>query len=219
MHRVSVAAVSLMLAALAVAACATGTPGTSSVSTLAGGSPVAIQSIPPLCSYGPPSGALPIIDTNADPTLAAMFPTQVNGQPVTDVVTIKYKEYICSFFGEFSPGGQALIQALLAAGIDPTTMSQGSASTTVNGADVGYLAYRTPNVDATRLLALYPRLGVLSYGESAPTLGQATIGGKSVTTATSASGVVDYLYPHGDVVWVVTPSDAATVATLLGALP
>lgn len=222
----------LVAGAMAVAACggaASPTTGPINVPTLP---PINLPTLPPINlpsiaipslpigSFAIPSFAFPSFDTNADPQLAAMFPTQVGGQPVTEVQTFNYLQFVSAFGGAGADSTQAFVAALTQAGIDPSTVSIGTAKTTVDGDEVSITAFRTPNVDATRLLALAPQLQQLTDPTAElPTVGTANVGGKTVTTLTDSDGNVDYVYPHGDVLWGTDSSDQTVVGTILSALP
>ena len=218
----------LVAAALAVAACGgTAAPTVPPVNVPSIAIPsIAIPSIaiPPIVL---PSGALPSIafpsfNTNADPALAARFPTQVAGQPVTNVQTVRFMDFL-TLLGSTDPTTtSAFTQALTSIAVDPNTLTEGTATATVNGNSVQFEAIHMPGADANRFIQIWPQVTVLfSPEDQPPTLGQASIGGKSVSTLTDPStGDVTYLYANGDVVWSVSSAAAqAEVAAVLTALP
>ena len=217
----------LVAAMLAVAACGgTATPTVPPINVPSIAIPsIAIPSIAiptlPGGSIAIPTFALPSFDTNADPALAARFPTQIAGQPVTDIQTVRFMDFL-TLLGSSDPAqATAFTQAMASIGVDPRTLTEGTGMATVNDSTVPFEAIHTPGVDANRFIQVMPQLSVLfSPEDQPPTLGQATIGGKNVTTLTDPStGDVSYLYANGDVVWSVNSSDQAEVEAVLAALP
>lgn len=212
----------LVAAMLAVAACGgTTTPTVPPINVPS----IAVPSIsiPSIAIPTLPSGsfAIPSFNTNADPALAAVFPTQVDGQPVTNVQTFRFMDFL-TLLGSSDPAqATAFTQAMASIGVDPNTLTEGTGTASVSGSDVQFEAIHTPGVDANRFIQIMPQLTVLfSPEDQPPTLGQTTIGGKTVTTLTDASsGDVQYMYAHGDVAWSFSSTDQAEVAAVLAALP
>ena len=173
-------------------------------------------------SFAIPSFAFPSFNTNADPELAAKFPTQVGGQPVTDVQTVNFMEFFSAFGGGDAYEQariQAFVQLLASAGIDASKLSFGNAKTTVNGNDVQIQAFRTPGGSAATFISLWPQLAAIDQtSNTPPTQGTANIGGKNVTTFTDSDGNVTYVYPSGDTVWSVDTSDQAEAAAVFQAI-
>ena len=175
----------------------------------------------PSGSFSLPSFAgFPSFETNADPTLAAEFPTQVSGQPVTNVETSRYMDLLnllASDHPEQIQGFQAAMQGI---GVDPNAVSLGTADTTANGDDIKITAIRTPGVDANQLLSVLPALAAASGGDTTPPIvSQANIGGKNAIVLTDADENLSYVYVHGDVAWSTNSDNAADVATVFAALP
>jgi len=205
-------------AVLAVAACGGGTttPTVPAVN-------VPSIAIPSIAIPTLPSGsfAIPSFETNADPALAARFPTQVAGQPVTDVTTYRFMDLL-NEWNSSQPAQLAMFtQAMSGIGVDPNTLTGGNGTATVDGSTVSISAIHTPGVDANRFIQIFPQLTQLfSPEDQPPTLGQTTIAGKNVATLTDAStGDVSYLYANGDVVWSVSSTDMNEVTQVLSALP
>jgi len=223
MRKLSIVSGALVATALAVAACGS-TPAASTLPTLPAVPSFAVPSIaiPSIAIPTLPVGsfALPGFSfSNGDPTLTSRFPTQIAGQPVTNVYTVNFISFFQAF-GQSDPESsarlQAFVQLLASAGIDATQVSFGSASVTVNGDEDQFQAFRTPGSDATKFVALYPQLAALNQSDTPPpVVGTANIGGKSVSTFTDVSTeTVTYIYPSGDVVWSMDtrfPDDAAAV--------
>ena len=192
--------------------------------------PISIPTVPPIPSISIPNGsfalpsfAFPSFNTNADPDLAAKFPTQVGGEPVTNVETVNFMEFFTAFGGLGDAYAQAHMQALVALlssnGIDATKLSFGRGDTQINGDTVRIQAFRTPGAQATQLLALWPQLQAISSTDNtAPTQGTANVGGKNVTTFTASDGTVTYVYPSGDILWSTDTSDPTEAAAVFQAL-
>ena len=221
----------LLVAALAVAACGgTSTPTVPPVTLPSIAIPsIAIPSfaIPSIAlpSFALPSGlggsfAIPSFNTNADPALAAMFPQTIGGQPVTSVQTYSYAEFLALLASGDPTTAQAIESTLTSAGVDPTTLTFGTADATVNQDNLHISAVHTPGVDATRILNVFPQLQQVSNpGASPPTVEQANIGGKSVAKVTDSTGSITYAYTKNDVLWTFGASDDTEAATVLQALP
>lgn len=171
-------------------------------------------------SFAIPSFVIPSFDTNADPALAAMFPQTVGGQPVTDIRTYSYAQFLALLSAGDPTSAQAIEGALSGAGVDPTTLTFGTAGATVNGDDLNITAIHTPGADASKILNLFPQLEQLANpGASPPTVEQVNVGGKSVAKVTDSDGNLSYVYPKNDVLWTVDASDDNEAATVLQALP
>jgi hypothetical protein len=195
--------------------------------------PINLPTLPPLGSFAIPSFAIPSFsipsfaipsfDANADPALAAKFPTTINGSPVTNVTTYNLVQFMTAI-SQANPNSaqqlQQLVTVLQGAGMNPSTLAFGNADVTINGEDQGIGAFHVPGGSATTLLSLFPQLYALQNDrETPPTIAQANVGGKAVTTVSEAgSDTVDYLYPSGDVLWDINSSDPQAAATILAAL-
>ncbi len=226
MHKLSVVS-GLIVAGAVAAACSGGTPAASSGPTTP---PINIPSIAipsieiptlPTGSFEIPSFAIPSFDANADPALAARFPQTVAGQPVTDVKTYSFIAFFQAFGtdAETQAEVQAEVAALTGAGIDATTLAIGNGVATVNGTPVEVGAFHTPGADSGKLLSVWAQLAAIGNPDQAPpTVGQATVGGKNVTTFTDDTGSVSYAYVQGDVLWLVDTTDPAEAEAVFSAL-
>ena len=171
-------------------------------------------------SFAIPSFVIPSFNTNADPALAAMYPQTIGGQPVTNVQTLAYAQFLALLATGDPTSAQAIQSILTNAGVDPTTMTFGTAEATVNQDSVNISAVHTPGVDATKVLSVFPQLQqVTNPQESPPTAQQVTVGGKTVAKVTDSSGDVTYAYPKNDVLWTFSATDDTEAATVLQALP
>jgi hypothetical protein len=166
-------------------------------------------------SFEIPSFSIPSFNTSADPDLAARFPKTVDGQPVTNVQTFRFMEILTAIQTDQAQIDQ-FTAVLTQAGIDPNTITFGTAQCTVGGSTKNIQAIRSPGGDANRFLQ---SLAAIAQATGSPiALSPANIGGKNVQVATSGSSA-DYYYPNGDIAWFLSGVDAATAATILAALP
>ncbi len=195
------------------------TPGVGGTSGPAGATsgPAGTSSVAPGASQQPgPSFA-------GDPELAAKFPKQVDGQPVTNVTTARFIDFMSAF--DTTPSAAAstkaqidsMRQTLSAIGIDLNTIVFGYGTATVNGSSVGIQALRIPGQDANKLIQNYLLFSSSNQGD---TLSKETIGGKNVTVVKSATGFASaWLYATGDIAWEVSTSSQDEAAAVFAALP
>ncbi len=205
---------------------ATPAPGT----TAAPGTPAAPvgQTTPPgggdisqLCA-GKPTFS---IDASPQPTVApdaalnARFPTEIDGQPVTDVRSYNYVDGSC-FYGASAEGMQNLAQFFSPQVL--LQLSQGSAHATVDDEDVYISAFRTPGADPNQLFAHLPEflaaIGVDQADIAGYSAEQGTIGGKNAYVITDPDGDKSYSLVSGDTVFTVndvTEDQAGIVFTAI----
>jgi hypothetical protein len=163
----------------------------------------------------PGTSQTPFPSFAGDSDLAAKFPTQVAGQPLTNLTTLKFVDFVRAF----STAAQidTTRQTFAALGIDLDTVVFGSATATVNGSPVGIQAFRVPGQDAGKLIQNY---ALLSSNNEGDTLKQETSGGKSVSVVRSADGFAStWMYANGDILWLVSTSDQTEAAAVFSALP
>jgi len=181
--------------------------------------PVPSIAIPtlPSGSFAIPSFAIPSF--NGDPTLAASFPKTVGGQTVSQVQTALYAELFSAFGGGNSEDAQRFAQSMTAIGVDPNTVSYGSAHVQLADSDT-ITAIRAPGYPAAQFLAAVPQLeAILQPDQPAPIVGQVSIGGKTVTTFTDSDEKVTYYYPSGDTIWTTDSTNPTDLAAIFAALP
>ncbi|HEY7024029.1 MAG TPA: hypothetical protein VH371_03615 [Candidatus Limnocylindrales bacterium] len=220
--------------ALAVAACSGTTTPTVPPINVPTLPPVNVPTLPPinlpslslgsfsLPSFSIPSFSIPSYDANADPALAAKFPTTINGAPVTDLTTVNFVQFF-SAFSQTDPNSQAQMQQLVTVlqngGIDPTTLAFGNAEVEIDSNAEQIAAFHTPGASGATLLNLFPQLAALEAdNETQPTIAQANVGGKTVTTVDDGSGSIDYLYPSGDILWDVSTDNPNAAALIMAAV-
>jgi hypothetical protein len=158
---------------------------------------------------------LPLPSFGGDPELAAKFPTQVAGQPVTDLLTVVFIDFIRGF-GTTEAQLSSTRQAFNALGIDLDKVVYGSADALVNGNPVSFQAFRVPGQDAAKLMKNY---ALLSSDNEGDTLESASSGGKSVSVIKSAGVASTWMYASGDTLWSVNTSDPDEAAAVFAALP
>ena len=176
-----------------------------------------------------PCAAIPTIDPNnppetlgltGDPTLEAEFPTELDGESVTDVSSARWIEALCSM------GGQASVDAAarnLPPGLDLSAMSVGSAAATVDGKPVTIVAFRLPGHRGDELLGVVGNLSAAIFPDTAKftsALTASTAGGKNVSRWTNpADGRDSYLYASGDTLWTVDSINQSQADKIFAALP
>ena len=203
------------------------TPGVGGTSGPAGATsgPAGTSSVTPgASSVAPGTSQLPIPSFAGDPELAAKFPKQVDGQPVTNVTTARFSDFFSAF--NTTPSAAASTKAELDSlrtifagiGLNFDAMVFGSAQATVSGSSVGITAVRVPGQDANKLIQNYAMIpSALSSGD---TMSQATVGGKNVTVVKSATGTAStWMYANGDTLWEVSTSNQDEAAAVFTALP
>jgi hypothetical protein len=213
----------MMLAACSSAAPSGSTPPAVTPAPVASATPVPDASATPPAATTPPATATapgasqgPNPSFAGDPELAARFPTQVDGQPVTNVTTARLVDFLRAFN---TPEAEidSDRQKLATIGIDLDTITMGSANATVSGLPVGILAYRLPGQDANKLIQNY---GMLESPDPGDTMSQETIGGKNVTVIKRAgSTTTTWTYANGDVMWSVVHTDQKVAEVVFAALP
>jgi hypothetical protein len=163
--------------------------------------------------------ASPVIPSFApDPVIVALFPAEIDGQPVTDVQSASWLQTICFY------GGQAQVDRLKATSSGGTLLANltfGSATANVGGSDVNLSAFRIPGSDGNQIIqnASLFVAGLTGQTPEPFTTTQTTIGGKAAYVITDSSGSVSYAYVKGDAVVVIDNADATQAATILAALP
>jgi hypothetical protein len=174
-----------------------------------------------------PVAGTPVAGTPAAPpsftpdfTLAAKFPAAIDGQPVTNVQTALYIDFLRQF-GSTADEVQKAIDVFSAMGLDFTRMSFGSGSATVDGTSVGLIALRTPDADANKIVQNYALIaGALDASPPpAPTMTQLSIGGKNVTRAVDSAGKATVLYVTGDTLFLIQDTTDSQTTKILQALP
>lgn len=168
-----------------------------------------------------PSFAVPSFSFTPDLALEALFPKTIDGNKVK-VISLHVKD-IQAFF-ESDPKTKAAFQTFLAAlGKTLDDVSEAVGQLTLAGTPRTIVAIRVAGADPTALVTALIQLGIAQQTVPADYAeGTATVGGKNVVTITNTKDStvpINYVYSYQDVVFLVNETNAATAATLLGALP
>lgn len=189
---------------------------TAPVQTPSGGTP-----LPTLPSFEIPSFTIPSFSFTPDTQLESLFPKTIAGKPVK-VQSLHVRDIQTTF--ESNPKSKKIFQEFLAAlgkTIDDVSIAFGSVELT-SGLE---------SIVAARVAGADP--GTLLQGGITVTIAQkthpenwasatATVGGKNVATLTDTTdphASVEYLYPYGEVVFIVDTDKTDVAATLVSALP
>jgi len=204
---------SAALGTLFLAGCAANAPTTS------GGSPAAVTTPPATSgatasSGGSASGGLPIPGLNADPALEAQLPSQVRGR------TLQKLSFRGSDFLSFAGGADNDLKNMFERlGTSPQNMTVALALDASDQLGAETFAFKLAGTDANRLLQ---ELVNSARAENKDVVvGQATLGGKSVTSITnpgSDEGVI-YAYAKGDTVFAVQSKDPGVADEVLRQMP
>ena len=209
--------VALLTLAAMSAACVSTSPPASTAPTAPSSAPTAPSTVGPTTaptSAGSTDGAtFSIPSFMPDTILEAAFPDQIDGQPVTDVTTAAFLAMMQSFD---TPQEEldAFVAAMQSIGVNPTTISLGSAQATVGGDEVFFQALRVPGGSAAAVIDQITRLNP----DDPRVLTAGTLGGRPVTVATDSGGDVDYYYFNGEYAWLLS-MDEAQAAVVLADLP
>jgi hypothetical protein len=164
----------------------------------------------------PASFALPSLIP--DPTIDAIFPDQIDGQPVTDVQSASWLQSICFYSGQAGvdemkarPGGSALL----------ANLTYGTAKATVGDESVTISAFRVAGQDANQVIQNMTLFitGLTGQTPEPFTTAQVSLGGKNVIAVTNSNGDVSYAYVIGDIVISVNDVDETQSATIFAAFP
>ena len=133
--------------------------------------------------------------------------------------TFRIVEFLCQ------AGGQAIVDGVMAAapdGFDLAALQYAGASVNLGEPTSGVAALRVPGADADfmveRIGSILPLIGG-STEQVEGTSSEDTLGGKSVIVFSPPESRSAYLYPSGEVLFVITPKDADVAETILAALP
>jgi hypothetical protein len=148
-------------------------------------------------------------DAHAFTDLEALLPSSVDGTPMSTQSTTASD----ALSGD--PSGNALLQWLTAAGKTPGDLEIAAAYDPTSTVDADFTAFRVKGIAAANLrqAVLESWLGANASGI---TTTNKTIGGKAVVAIDYGDGgALDYVYQQGDVVVILSSSDAALVERIL----
>jgi hypothetical protein len=198
---------SATLAAAMLAACGGSGPGAS-----------ALPSVPPvnvpsglIPSFAIPSFAIPSF--GSDPTIEAAFPAQIDGKPLTGITSANFLAVVQSF--STPEQVQAFVSGMQSINVNPATVGFGSANATVDDNPVQLQLVRFPGGDARVALDILVRI---DQPETPPQITTETIGGKSVTVATT-DGDREYYYVNGEWAWFLPDAEQSEAEVIFAALP
>jgi hypothetical protein len=150
-----------------------------------------------------------------DTTLEAAFPTEIDGQPVTEVESVNFLSFLQAL--ETDPERiTGFIAAMQGIGVDPGAVSFAGATVMVGEDSLSLQALRTPGGSAANAL---DALTALDPAEVPPTITTETIGGKPATVATLEDGEEEFFYANGDLAWLLPGADRAQAEVIFAALP
>lgn len=180
---------------------------------------------PPVVNVGNLCAGLPTYSPDApipsfahDDTLNARFPTQVDGQPVTDIQSSFWVQTTCFYGG--SAEDLARFAAIWPAGTAPQ-ISSGSAQIELDDDTVYIQAFRFPGADPNPIFSHLPEFTAALGGDpedaANSTVTTTNLGGKNVYVVTQSDGDVSYHYVSGDTVWTVD-AEETTAAKVFAAI-
>jgi hypothetical protein len=162
------------------------------------------------------SGGLP--NFNADPALEAQLPDEILH---TTLTKFSFRAADVLDEGAVDEDTQRFLETITGMGASLDDVSLAFAADMTGGLNVQLIAFRVAGANADQLLA-----AIVTEAESdagpGDLIGEATLGGKTVTTLLEASGAADgpaYLYASGDTVYLIQSPDEALAAEALAALP
>jgi hypothetical protein len=164
-----------------------------------------------LPSVAVPSLAIPSF--TSDKELEAALPSTYKG------VALRKISFVGSdLFRQSTPQTQQLTAVLASLGKTPADLSFAIASDPTGKLAVGFAAYRVKGVDASRWLPAFE--SVASAQEPGTTVTQLTADGKTVTRITNPKTTnASYVWPQGDVLFVVFTAVPSLVDDAVAAMP
>jgi hypothetical protein len=162
------------------------------------------------------SGGLP--NFNADPALEAQLPDEIRG---TTLTKFSFRAADVLDEGSVDEETQRFLETITGMGASLDDVSLAFAADMSGGLNVQLIAFRVAGANADQLLA-----AIVAEAESdagpGDQIGEANLGGKTVTTLVEASSTTDgpaYLYASGDTVYLTQSPDETLAAEALAALP
>jgi hypothetical protein len=213
----------------ATASASTGAVASPTASAEATTSPAASPSASAAASPGTATGsdcsALPSPDENGQtatteyPDLLAMIPDELGGQQTHSRQSFRVVEFLCL------AGGQAVVDEVVGGspdGFDLTAVQYAGASVNLGEPTSGVAVIRTPGADATFMVENFGKVIPLIGGSTEVAEGETsadTLGGKPIFIFSPPESRSTFLYPKDDLLFVISPKDAAVAETILAALP
>jgi hypothetical protein len=163
-----------------------------------------------------PTGAVALPSFAGDPDLAAKFPKEVAGKPVTNITTARFIDFMTAF-----QVPQAEVDKdradFAAIGVNLDTLILGLGQATVGTSMVQIEATRAPGMDAVQLLPVAAKMSEESSTDKVTT---ETVGGKSASVVRDEGGYASlWLYARDDIIWQVHTSSKDVADAVFTALP
>jgi hypothetical protein len=209
-----VTSVALMAVVAGCGSSATSAPGATSATASAAPTVATIATAPPSAA-ATGGGAQPSVA--GDPDLAAKFPKEVAGKPVTNVTTGRMVDFFAAL--QTSQDQIDKMRAdMTAIGVNLDTLIVGFGQATVGTSTVQIEATRAPGVDANQLIPAAAKLSVNDPATDKIT--SENVGGKSVSVVRDQGGyAISWLYAHDDTIWEINTSNQDEAAAVFTALP
>lgn len=153
------------------------------------------------------------------PDLLAMIPDELGGQATHSRQSFRVIEYLCV------AGGQDVVDQAIAGspdGFDLPAVEYATGAVNLGDVTSTVSAFRTPGADAEFMADNFGQVAGLMGGATSAIdadVSEASLGGKTVIAFSPPESRTTYLYPKGEVLFVVAPMDEATAETIFAALP
>jgi hypothetical protein len=167
---------------------------------------------------GPTDGAPGLPDFNADPALEAQLPNEIRG---TTLTKFSFRAADVLDEGAVDEETQRFLETITGMGASLDDVSLAFAADMSGGLNVQLIAFKVAGANANQLLAAIVAEAETDAGPG-DQIGEASLGGKTVTTLLDASSSTDgpaYLYASGDTVYLAQSPDDALAGEVLAALP
>jgi hypothetical protein len=154
-----------------------------------------------------------------DPTVAAALPSSIEGQPMTNVESFRWVDYLCTLGGQGAVDNAARIGP---AGLNLAGLTYAHGRVQLGDELVSVDAFRTPGQDSSLIVNDFKKMILVLGGgqhELTGTMSQLTLGGKNVWLWTKPDTRVQYLYPRGEILYGVTNATQESARLVLRALP
>ena len=168
---------------------------------------------------GPTDGGSPgLPDFNADPALEAQLPDEIRG---TILTKFSFRAADVLDEGAVDEETQRFLETITGMGASLDDVSLAFAADMSGGLNVQLIAFKVAGANANQLLAAIVAEAETDAGPG-DQIGQASLGGKTVTTLLDASSSTEgpaYLYASGDTVYLAQSPDEVLAGEVLAALP
>jgi hypothetical protein len=217
---------------LFVVACGGGTPTSPAAGSVAPGgvaTPGAVATPAPggNVDVGQLCAGIPTFSLNTpqpsfaqDTDLNSRFPTQIDGQPVTDVTSYFYVQQAC-YYGTSQQDIARFVSIFPPSSVP--LISSGSARATINGDSVNISAFRIPGTDPSTIFSHIPEflaaVGIDPATAANYSVASVNLGGKNAFVVTDPSDNKTYSVVSGDAVFSASDVDEDQAAKFAAAIP